>query len=136
MTGTVGRSGAIAGARRPRLGAWLGIFALLLYGATPLAHHGGAGALPTGIAELCTPDGLRLVQVPSGDQDDPGDAGQRPYSCPLCQAQGHAPAILPTVATALETLSFPAAAPPPRAPDVPRPAAVASLGSRAPPSVG
>ena len=122
--------------RRQGLGAWLGILALLLYAAMPLASHGSAGALSQSFVELCTPEGLRLVEIPAGGSDEPGDATLSISSCPLCQAGCHAPGIVPTQAALPIKPPLPAVLPAPDAPDAPRPAAIPSLGSRAPPAIG
>jgi hypothetical protein len=87
---------------RARLRAWIGVVALLFYSALPLVHHARAadvqaGGPRTGVVayELCTPDGLRVVQLPPAETDRKGDPSHRPYSCPICQTLQHAHAALP-----------------------------------------
>ena len=74
--------------RRPRasrraLGAWLGIFALLVHGFMPIGQAvpvGGAG--DPAFLVICTGYGARILPTEPG-KSAPED---RPWSCPVCQA--------------------------------------------------
>jgi hypothetical protein len=123
--------------------AWIGILALLFYSALPLAHHARAaaaqpGAPPPGVIvyELCTPDGLRLVQVPPARTDGKGDPAHRPYSCPICQTLQHAQAALPPAPwTAPVPVVSNNTVRPTRTTAAPRQLVHLSPGPRAPPSI-
>jgi len=135
---TAGRAGTGAQWR-----AWLGIVALLFYSALPLVHHARAAAVPADalrrgviVYELCTPDGLRLVEMPPADSDRKGDPAHRPYSCPICQTVQHAQAALPPVLWAEPALAISGVAVSP-APVSGAPARLVLVGPgpRGPPSI-
>lgn len=84
---------------RKQLALWLGIAALiaqLLAGATHLlgSRAPAPGAISSGLIEVCTPQGLTLVDALTGKIVSPPDGQQRLATrcCDLCGA-GDAPAI-------------------------------------------
>jgi Protein of unknown function (DUF2946) len=140
--------GGSAAARRVRAGArwraWIGVVALLFYSALPLAHHARAaapspGSLPKGtiVYELCTPDGLRLVEIPPADSNRKDAPSHRPYSCPICQALQHAQAALPPVIWTAKAPTVSVSVPPPPPTEAaPRRLVVTVSQPRAPPPIG
>jgi hypothetical protein len=125
-----------------RLRAWIGIVALLFYSALPIAHHARATTVPTGVGagvivyELCTPDGLRVVQIPPAGTDGKDKPSHRPCSCPICQALQHAQAALPSSLAPLVAPGVAADTAPPIAIETaPRRLVIAVPQSRAPPAI-
>jgi hypothetical protein len=69
--------------------AWLALLAVLAMGLLPTVSH--ALALKRGgsaWAEVCTPQGMRLVAVDSDDSPAPLQASGHLEHCPLCALQG------------------------------------------------
>jgi len=120
--------------RHPRLATWLALVAMAALTLLPTLTHAlarAAGQASAGYAEVCTPQGTKLVALAEGEQVPPS-AGSHLEHCPYCAAG--AALSLPAMAAALPTPVDRSGAPPP-ALRVPGPAAVWSHGRpRGPPT--
>jgi hypothetical protein len=117
--------------RHLRLAIWLALLALATSVLLPtLAHSGSHGG--GGFAEICTPQGLKLVPLADGEQAPP-TATVLVDHCPFCAPAGAA-ALLPSApATTVPVVIASAAAAPPFLQPLRALHAWASAQPRAPP---
>ena len=103
--------------RTSRLPLWLALVAMLALALLPTLSHALAFARGGAAwAEVCTPQGMRLVAVDAAqaaaDPDAPAQAAGRLEHCPLCALGADLPALPPAAPAAL-ALPLAAAEPPP-----------------------
>ncbi len=97
-----------------RLPVWIALVAMLALALLPTLSHaltfarGGSGAW----VEVCTPQGMRLVQVAGDETPAPLQAGSHLEHCPLCVLP-HVDAAPPPAVPAVLPLPLAAFSPPP-----------------------
>jgi len=77
-----------------RLTVWIATVAIIFQSFIPLLHHPVAlatGDLPDGFAVLCTPDGLKTINIADlgdeGQTSNPQEPRTKTFYCPICLSQ-------------------------------------------------
>jgi hypothetical protein len=76
-----------------RLGTWLALVAMLALALLPTVSHALARS-GSGFAEVCTPQGMKVVALADGEQQ-PSSAAMHLEHCPYCAVAGTAAALPP-----------------------------------------